>query len=167
MAGRVISAAIASLAAALALAGCGSPGSPAPAPTRIKVDVTPTQARTTPWTFAVSGDHPVVPDGSQDTHAATPGAVCDSAEFANDKSIGGQVVAGFTVAGFPASADLLEHFFQGKGTEIDYRAGSSISRQVLASGVFRALNQRVQGMVVGQLKAGQARVRLSAARLPT
>jgi hypothetical protein len=166
MAGRVISAAIASLVAALALAGCGSPDSPAPAPTQVKVDVTPTPAKA-PWAFAVSGDHQVVPNGSQDTHVATPGAVCDSGEFAKDKSIGQQVVAGFTLAGFPASAGLLEHFFQGKGTEIDYRAGSSISQQVLASSAFHALNNQVQGMVLGQLKAGKAQVRLSAARLPT
>lgn len=155
-----------SLVAALALAGCGSSGSPAPASTRIKVDVTPTHAKT-PWTFAVRGDHPVVPNGSQDTHAATPGAVCDSAELAKDMSIGQRVADGFRLAGFPASADLLEHFLQGEGTEIDYRAGSSISKQVLASSVFRALNEQVQGMILGQLKAGKVQVQLSAAQLPT
>jgi hypothetical protein len=109
----------------------------------------------------------VVPNGSQDTHAATPGAVCDSAEFAKDMSIGQRVAYGFRLAGFPAAADLLEHFLQGEGTEIDYRAGSSISKQVLASSVFRALNQQVQGMIRGQLKVGKAQVQLSAAQLPT
>lgn len=166
MAGRVISAAILSLVAALALAGCGSSGSLAPAPTQNKVDVTPARAKT-PWTFAVQGDHPVVPNGSQDTHAATPGASCDSAEFAQDMSTGQHVVDGFGLAGFPTAADLLEHFLQGAGTEIDYRAGSSISRQVQASSAFHALNEQVQGLIRGQLKVGRAQVRLSAAQLPT
>jgi hypothetical protein len=154
--------AILSVVAALALAGCGTSGSPVPAPTRI----TPTQAKTSS-AFAVSGDHPVVPNGSQDTYAATPGALCDSAEFAQDMSVGRHVADGFKLAGYPAAADLLEHFLQGKGTEVYYRAGSSISQQVLASSVFQALNKQVQGLIVGQLKAGRAHVRLSAAQLPT
>jgi hypothetical protein len=165
-AGRVIAAATLSLVAALALAGCGLSGSPAPASTHVKVDVTPAPAKTS-WTFAVSGDHPVVPNGSQDTYLATPGTTCDSAEFAKDMSIGQEVADGFTLAGFPASADLLEHFLQGEGTEVDYRAGSSISRQVLASSAFRAVNEQVQGVILGQLRAGRAPVRLSAAQLPT
>jgi hypothetical protein len=82
-------------------------------------------------------------------------------------SIGQGVADGFRLAGFPASADLLEHFLQGEGTEIDYRAGSSISKQVLASSVFRAFNRQVQGMILGQLKVGKAQVQLSAAQLPT
>jgi hypothetical protein len=109
----------------------------------------------------------VVPNGSQDTYAATPGALCDSAEFAQDMSVGRHVADGFKLAGYPAAADLLEHFLQGKGTEVYYRAGSSISQQVLASSVFQALNKQVQGLIVGQLKAGRAHVRLSAAQLPT
>jgi hypothetical protein len=164
MAGRVIFAAL-SLVAMLALAGCGS-GSPAPAATRITVAATPTHAKA-PGTFEVSGDDPVVPNGSQDTYGATPGAVCDSIEFAKDMAVGQQVASGFRLAGFPVAADLLGHFLQGDGTEVDYRAGSSISRQALASSVFRALNQRVQGLISGQLKAGHAQVRLSAAQLPT
>lgn len=109
----------------------------------------------------------MAPNGSQDTYAATPGALCDSAEFAQDMSVGRHVADGFKLAGYPAAADLLEHFLQGKGTEVDYRAGSSISQQVLASSVFQALNKQVQGLIVGQLKAGRAHVRLSAAQLPT
>jgi hypothetical protein len=154
--------AILSVVAALALAGCGTSGSPAPAPAQLS----PTQAKTSS-AFAVSGDHPVAPNGSQDTYAATPGALCDSAEFAQDMAVGRQVADGFKLAGYPAAADLLEHFLQGKGTEVDYRAGSSISQQVLASSVFQALNKQVQGLIVGQLKAGRAHVRLSAAQLPT
>jgi hypothetical protein len=166
MSGRSIFAAILSLVAALTLAGCVSPDRPAPATTHVKLDVTPTRAKTS-WTFVVTGDHPVLPNGSQDTHAATPGTVCDLAEFAKDESVGQHVADGFTFAGFPAAAALLEHFLKGKGTEVDYRAGSSISRQVLASSAFRALDNEVQGVILGQLKAGTTRVRLSAAQLPT
>lgn len=154
-----------SLVVALALAGCGSSPPPAPAAAQVKADAAPTHAKTA-WTFTVSGDHPVVPNGSQDTHVATPGAVCDSAEFTKDMSIGQHVVDGFTLAGFPAGADLLEHFLSGEGTEIDYRAGSSISKQALASSAFLALNSQVQGMIRGQLTGGKAQVRLSAAQLP-
>jgi len=132
----------------------------------VKVSVTPTRAKTS-WTFAVSGDHPVLPNGSQDTHAVTPGAVCDDAEFSKDMSIGRGVARGFALAGFSASADLLEHFLAGQGTEIDYRPGSSISEQALASSAFRVLNDQVQGAILEQLKAGQVRIRLSAAQLPT
>jgi hypothetical protein len=109
----------------------------------------------------------VVANGSQDTYAATPGAVCDGAEFAQDMSIGRQVAAGFTIAGFPAAAALLAHFLNGNGTEVDYRAGSSISEQALASSAFRALNEQVQAAIWRQLKAGAAQVRLPAAQLPT
>jgi hypothetical protein len=168
MAGRVIAAAILSLVAALAVTGCGSPGSPAPAPAQVTADATPAPARAkTLATFAVSGDQPVVPNGSQDTYAATPGASCDSAEFAEDQAVGQQVIAGFKAAGFPAAAALLGHFLQGEGTEVDYRAGSSISNQALASSAFQALNQQVQGMIRRQLKAGQEHVQLPAAQLPT
>jgi hypothetical protein len=123
-AGRVISAVL-SLAAALALSGCGASGRPAPAGTNVKSD--PARAANSP-TFVVAGDHPVLPNGSQDTYAATPGAACDNAELAKDVSAGRKVAAGFTFAGFPTAAALLGHFLDGKGTEIDYRAGSSISK---------------------------------------
>lgn len=163
MAGRVISAAIVSVAAAVTLSGCGSPDRPAPAATHAK----PTPAPPKRWTFAVSGDHPVPTNGSQDTHAATPGAVCGTAEFRKNMSLGRHVAAGFTLAGLPAAAALLDHFLNGTGTRIGYRAGSSISRQALASSGFRAVNKQVQSEILHQLKAGKARVRLSAAQLPT
>jgi hypothetical protein len=167
MSGRAISGAIMSLVAAVALAGCGPAGHPAPGTTRAKVDTSPTHVKETPWTFAVSGNHLVLPNGSQDTRAAMPGAACDSAEFAQDMSVGRGVAAGFTSAGFPAAAALLRHFLSGKGTEIDYRAGSPVSRQALASSAFRAVDRQVQGAILGQLKDGKAHVGLSAAQLPT
>jgi hypothetical protein len=164
--GRVVFAAIAALAAVLALAGCGSSGRPAPASTHVKAEVAPSHPRI-PWTFTVRGDHRVLPNGSQDTHAATPGAVCGNDEFARDAAIGRQVATGFALAGLSASADLLEHFLAGQGTEIDYGPRSSIARQAMATMAFRAMNKQVQGAILEQLKAGQAQVRLSAAQLPT
>jgi hypothetical protein len=77
------------------------------------------------------------------------------------------VARGFALAGFPASADLLQHFLKGKGTDVDYRPGSLVSKKALASGAFRAVNNEVQDAILGQLKAGRTRVRLSAAQLPT
>jgi hypothetical protein len=109
----------------------------------------------------------VVPSGSQDTHAQTPNARCDSATFAADKALGARVAGGFALANFPVSADLLAHFLTGTGTEVNYRARSPIAKKALASGAFRAVNDDVAEAVLSQLKAGRTRVRLSAAQLPT
>ncbi len=110
------------------------------------------------------GNQPVLRSGSQDTQ--TPNARCDSATLAADKDLGARVARAFALAGFPASADLLAHFLTGKGTEVNYRAGSPIAKKALVSGAFRALNAEVTKAVLGQLKAGRTRVRLSAAQLP-
>lgn len=83
--------------------------------------------------FTVAGVHPVLPSGSQDTHAQTPEASCDTSTLPADHALGVKVAHGFALANLPASADLLQHFLQGKGTEVSYRAGSLISKQVLAS----------------------------------
>ena len=74
----------------------------------------------------MNGDHAVPPNESQDTHAASPGTACDNAEFTRDMAIGREVARGFAVAGFAASADLLEHFLAGQGTEVDYRPGGVV-----------------------------------------
>jgi hypothetical protein len=108
-----------------------------------------------------------VPSGSQDTHALTPNARCDSATFAADKALGARVAGGFALANFPVSADLLAHFLTGTGTEVNYRARSPIAKKALASPAFRAVNDDVAEAVLSQLKAGRTRVRLSAAQLPT
>ncbi len=107
------------------------------------------------------------PSGSQDTHAQTPEASCDSSEFAADKALGARVAHGFALADFPASADLLAHFLEGKGTGVNYRAGSPISKKARASGAFRTVNNEVREAILSQLKASRTRVRLSAAQLPT
>jgi len=117
--------------------------------------------------FTVTGNRPVPPNGSQDTHARTPTAGCDSATFTADKVLGSKVADGFDLAGFPASADLLRHFLAGKGTEVDYPAGSPISTKALSSSAFRAVNHEVQEAILRELKAGKTRVRLSRAQLPT
>jgi hypothetical protein len=106
-------------------------------------------------------------NGSQDTHAQTPTAACGNARFAADKVVGSNVADGFAVAGFPASADLLTHFLRGKGTEVDYRAGSPISKKALSSSAFQAVNNEVQRAILSKLKAGKTRVQLSGAQLPT
>jgi hypothetical protein len=115
----------------------------------------------------VAGDNPVTPNGSQDTAAATPGATCDSAQLKADQSLGASIAAGFALEGFPAASDLLAHFLAGTGTEIDYGLGSTISNQAQASAAFQTVNDVVQGEIALQLKAGDTRVRLSAAQLPT
>ncbi len=117
--------------------------------------------------FTVAGARPVPPNSSQDTHAQTPTAACDSARFAADQVVGVKVGEGFAVAGFPVAADLLTHFLQGKGTAVDYRAGSPLSAEAASSSAFQAVNNEVQRAILRQLKAGKTRVHLSAAQLPT
>jgi len=116
--------------------------------------------------FTVAGARPVRPNASQDTHAQTPTARCDSAIFAADKVLGMRVAEGFALAGFPASADLLTHFLKGKGTEVNYGSGSPTSRKALSSSAFRVVNNEVQEAIVSQLKTGKTRVQLSATQLP-
>jgi hypothetical protein len=81
--------------------------------------------------------------------------------------VGIRVSGWFALAGFSVSADLLSHFLQGTGTEVDYRAGSPISQEALSSSAFRAVNKKVKRAIRRQLKAGKTRVRLSPAQLPT
>lgn len=117
--------------------------------------------------FTIAGNRPVLYSGSQDTSAQAPGASCDSSKFATDKALGSRVARGFALTGFPASADLLRHFLAGKGTKVDYRAGSTISKKALASEAFRAVANGVQDAIRRQLKAGRTRVTLTAGQLPT
>jgi hypothetical protein len=70
-----------------------------------------------PFAFTVAGARPVQPSASQDTHAQTPNAGCDSALFAADKILGSKVAGGFALSGFPVSADLLGHFLAGRAHE--------------------------------------------------
>ena len=152
----------ASLCVVAALPGCSAASSSAGSP----VPATAHSARPA-FAFTVAGVRPVPPSGSQDTHAQTPEASCDSSEFAADKALGARVAHGFALADFPASADLLAHFLEGKGTGVNYRAGSPISKKARASGAFRTVNNEVREAILSQLKAGRTRVRLSAAQLPT
>ncbi|HEY2237159.1 MAG TPA: hypothetical protein VGI21_00150 [Streptosporangiaceae bacterium] len=114
----------------------------------------------------VSGDHPVLPSGSQDTNATT-GPSCDQATLAADQGTGARLATGFAAAGLPAAAALLTHFLRGTGTAVNYRAGSAISKQAQASPAFQAVDRQVQAEILSQLNAGQTRVRLAAGQLPT
>jgi hypothetical protein len=166
--------AAASLCVAAALPGCsGAAPSAAPSsadppvPTTVHSTAHPTaHPAKAGFAFTVAGDRPVLPGGSQDTHAQTPNARCDSRTFAADKALGARVASGFAFAGFPVSAHLLAHFLTGKGTGVHYRAGSPIARKARASEAFRALNADVQKTILSQLKAARTWVRLSAAQLP-
>ena len=152
----------ASLCIVAALSGCSAASPATDSPSAITVP-----SAKDAFAFTVVGVHPVPRNGSQDTHAQTPKAGCDSATFAADEALGVKVADGFALAGFPASADLLMHFLRGKGTAVDYRVGSLISKKALASSAFRAVNNEVQSAVLSQLRAGRSRVQLSAAQLPT
>jgi len=156
----VISAAFLCMIAALP--GCSAAPPAARSPSAAAVP----SAGTAP-AFTVAGSHPVPPSGSQDTHAQTPRARCDSAAFAADKALGMKVADGFALAGFPASAELLLHFLNGKGTEVDYQAGSPIAKKALSSRAFHAVNNKVQEAILSQLRGGRTRVQLSSAQLPT
>jgi hypothetical protein len=166
--------AAASLCVAAALPGCSAAAPSAapsaadpPAPTTVHSTAHPTaHPAKAAFAFTVAGDRPVLPSGSQDTHAQTPNTTCDSATFAADKALGARLARAFGLAGFPVSADLLAHFLTGQGTGVHYRAGSPIAKKARASEAFRALNADVQKTILGQLKAGRTRVRLSAAQLP-
>jgi hypothetical protein len=116
--------------------------------------------------FTVTGDHPVQPNGSQDTSAATPDTRCNRGRLATDKTLGSRISAGFTLAGYSVSAQLLQHFLSGKGTEVSYQAGSAISAEARASSAFTTVTSQVQGAIMAQLRAGRMHVQLSAAQLP-
>ena len=109
----------------------------------------------------------MVVNGSQDTHAATPDASCDSAQLTADKALGTEIADGFLLENFPAAASLLTHFLNGTGTEVGFGIGSVISTKAAASSSFQAVNTEVQSEIALQLKAKVTRVRLSAAQLPT
>jgi hypothetical protein len=162
---------VASLGMLAALSGCAllpgsassSPSADPPAPATAH-STAHSPAGAVAFPFTVTGNRPVSPNGSQDTY--TPGASCASATFASDHALGVRVARGFGLTGFPAAAALLTHFLQGKGTAVDYRAGSAISKKARASSAFLTVDSEVQAAILSQLKAGRIRVRLSAAQLP-
>jgi len=155
----LISAVSLSIAATLSACTTASSADPPPAST--------TPAASPTATFTVAGDNPVLPNGSQDTHAQASGSECDPATFARDEALGNKIAAGFALAGFPASAALLRHFLKSTGTEVDYEPGSQISKKALASTAFRTVNDEVQQAILAQLKAGKTNVQLTSAQLPT
>ena len=124
-------------------------------------------AREGPLGFTVNGSIPVQPNASQDTHDQTPNAKCNSLEYDFDEGLGIEVVGSFSVAHLPASAELLAHFLNGTGSEVDFPAGSAISNEAQKSSVFQNLNTAVQAEIVRQLNAGNHQVTLGAPPLAT
>src|SRR6202042_1209268 len=118
----VLSGCVAVVSGVAALPGCSAASPAAGSPPATAVP----SAAHAPYAFRVTGVRPVLPNGSQDTQADTPGAACDSATLTADKALGARVARGFALARFPASAHLLTHFLAGKGTGVDYRAGSLV-----------------------------------------
>ena len=116
--------------------------------------------------FAVAGRNPVSRGGSQDTTAQAAGERCDPAQMADDQRLGSSIATGFSVAGLPASAELLRHFLAGDGSAVSYPAGSRVSKLAQASAAFAAVNREVQAAVGRQLRAGGISVRLPAGQLP-
>jgi hypothetical protein len=159
--------------AATVLPGCSAsspaadPPASVPATARSATHSAVPSPKAAAFTFAVTGSHPVAPNGSQDTSAQAPGIGCDSAKLTSDHALGLRIARGFALTGFPVGADLLRHFLQGKGARVAYRAGSPISEKAQASSAFQAVNNQVQAEILSQLKAGRTHVRLLAAQLPT
>lgn len=165
MRGRIATVALLSVIVVLSVLACS--GAPA-APTASGAPTTPPAPRTTAaWGFAVSGARPVPANGSQDTRAQAAGATCDPAQLAADKRLGTEIAGGFAAADFPAAAGLLRHFLAGEGTGVNYPAGSRISRLAVASSAFQVVNGHVQAAIARRLTAGDVRVKLAAAQLPT
>jgi hypothetical protein len=153
----------ASLCIVAVLSGCSATS---PAARSASPPATAVPSASAAFAFTVTGSRPVLPNGSQDTHAQTPKAQCDSTTFTADKALGVRVAEGFALANFHTSADLLLHFLKGSGTEVDYRAGSLISKQALASRAFRTVNKKAEKTILSQLQAGRTHLRLTAAQLP-
>lgn len=157
----------AALGVIAAVSGCSTASPTAPAPSATTGSPrAPGSPASDAGAFTVAGDHPVQPNGSQDTNAATPGTQCNRGTLAADKTLGSRISTGFTLAGYTVSARLLQHFLSGKGTEVSYQAGVAISAKARASSAFRTVSSQVEGAILARLKAGQMRVQLSAAQLP-
>ncbi len=132
------------LGALAALPGCGasSPaGAPRPAPahsTASRAPGTPRATVTTPRAatgIAVSGDHPVLPSGSQDTNAQAAGASCDRADVRRrpgHRGQGGDRVRGRGLSrlGRPADPFPARHRHRGRlpGGIGDLEAGAGQPR---------------------------------------
>jgi uncharacterized protein YraI len=114
--------------------------------------------------FTVRGSHPVPSSNnqSQDTHASTPGAICDPARLVADSDLGSDAATGFGLIGAPTAESLLNHFLGGSGNEVDFSAGTAISADAKASSEFSKLNTTIQAQLLQELKAGY-----SAAVLPS
>jgi hypothetical protein len=115
-----------------------------------------------PLGFTVTGSLPVVPNSTQDTHDQAHKAKCNRLKLKADRVLGYEVIGGFSLGHLPVSAELLAHFLDGTGTEVDFPVSSKISAEAQASSVFKALNTAVQAEIASQLKAGNSQIQLQA-----
>jgi hypothetical protein len=153
--------------AALTAACSATPPATGPPPPSASAVVSSHPTHAAAAVLTVTGNNPVTVNGSQDTHTATPNAICDSSQLATDRAVGNEVVDGFTFESFPVAANLLSHFLKGTGAEVDFGVGSEIAKEAAVSSEFQTVNKQVQGEIELQLKAKVTRVQLSAAQLPT
>lgn len=108
--------------------------------------------------FTVRGSHPVVNDGSQNTHASTPKATCSKPKLVADNLLGSTAATGFGEVGAYYAEDLLLHFLGGRSTEVDFTAGSTISADAMSSTEFNKLNNAVQAQLLQLLRAGDSTI---------
>jgi hypothetical protein len=167
------------VASALAAGGCAAagpgradpspaaPGARRPAASSAVRPAAPSRSDPATAGFTVRGTVPVVPNPSQDTHAQDPAAACQPQQLRHDQALGQATVFGFVSAGAPAAAVLLTHFLEGRGTAVNFGAGSATAREARASRAFRRVNRRIQATVLGQLRAGTSQVRLTEPALRT
>ena len=104
--------------------------------------------------FTVRGSHPVVNDGSQDTHASTPNSTCSAVALSSYDALGSKVAAGFGLIGAPNAKSLLNHFLGGSGKEVDFPAGTTVSSETKTSSAFNNLNTVIQAQLLQLLRAG-------------
>ena len=109
--------------------------------------------------FTVRGSHPVVNDGSQDTHASTPNAKCSTPQRVADDALGEAAAVDIGVKkGAPHAAGLLLNFLAGRGAEVSFPAGSTVSADAKASSEFNDLNNMIQAQLLQLLRAGYSTV---------
>jgi hypothetical protein len=115
--------------------------------------------------FTVTGSLPVLPSGSQDTHASVPNSVCDPAQFARAEAEGKLVASGFSLIGAPDAGTLLRHFLAGSFSAVNFPAGSTVSEDLLTNPDFQSLNAAVQAEMKRQLNTRNSAVMLTSPTL--
>lgn len=115
--------------------------------------------------FSIRGNHPVQPGNDRDTHAQTPQATCSTPTYVKDEAIAKTLIESWSVLGLDASAELMQHFLSGTGTEIDFDVSSATAQETSEDGVFEQLNKNVQANVLAQLEKGVSTITVSSSLL--